>query len=93
MNYISTMELEAFVVVDALYEKMQLEQVTKILFRGDGVGTQPQSLIIRENKLFGLFANSGSRMQTLCRGICFKLSFHREIKRYSHFNYPCLCIY
>jgi len=27
---------------------------------GDGVGTQPQSLIIREDKLIGLFANSGS---------------------------------
>lgn len=26
----------------------------------DGVGTQPHSLIIRENKLFGLFAFSGS---------------------------------
>lgn len=27
---------------------------------GDGIGTQPQSLIIREDKLIGLFANSGS---------------------------------
>jgi len=28
---------------------------------GDGIGTQPQSIIIRENKLFGLFAYNGSK--------------------------------
>jgi hypothetical protein len=32
----------------------------KIIPGGDKVGTQPQSLIIQENKLFGLFAYSGS---------------------------------
>jgi hypothetical protein len=32
----------------------------KIIVGQDGVGTQPHSLIIRENKLFGLFAYSGS---------------------------------
>jgi hypothetical protein len=32
----------------------------KIIPGGDKVGTQPQSLIIRENKLIGLFAYSGS---------------------------------
>jgi hypothetical protein len=30
---------------------------------GDDKGTQPQSIIIRENKLFGLFANSGSNQK------------------------------
>ena len=32
----------------------------KIISGGDEVGTQPQSLLIRENKLIGLFAYSGS---------------------------------
>ncbi len=32
----------------------------KIVKGGDGVGTQPQSIIIKENKLIGLFAYSGS---------------------------------
>lgn len=32
----------------------------KIVMGGDGIGTQPQSVIVRENKIIGLFAYSGS---------------------------------